>query len=1477
MARKSDIRLRRSATQGSIPTTSNLNLGEVALNTYDGKLYVKKTFGSLSRVVEVGSSSYDYNLATGVTETLVVTVTTTSSDHRYNGTGSSSKYFINGLPSPYLNLVPGVTYRFDVSDGSNSGHPFRFYYEADKTTAYTTGVTTNGTAGQSGAYVEILATDSTPPILHYQCSAHANMGNQASFSTRNFTGFDTDDLTEGSSNLYYTDARFDTRFATKDTGDLTEGSNLYYTDARADARIALQVGANLDLSSKDTDDLSEGSTNLYYTDTRARSAISASGDLSYNSSTGVMSFTQRTDAQVRGLISVTDAGGDGSLAYNNSTGVITYTGPSASEVRAHFSAGTGVTISSGQISIGQAVATTSDVQFNDVQVDGTLTSDDITSTNISVAGNATITGNLTVSGTTTTVNSNTVNIGDNIIVLNSDETGTPSQDAGIEIERGTSTNKTFVWDETNDRWTLGTESLVAGTFIGNLTGNVTGTVSSLSNFDTDDLSEGSTNLYYTNARADARIGAASIGDLSDVDITTNAPSSGQVLKWDGSNFVPGTDLSGSSASNSFETITVSGQSNVVADSSTDTLTLVAGTGMSISTNASTDTITFTSTATGTVTETFKTLAVSGQSDIVADSATDTLTFAAGSGISLSTDASTDTLTITSTATGSVTEAFKTIAVSGQSDIVADSATDTLTLVAGSGMTISTNATSDTLTFASSGGGSSQSAVYTEYVYTATSNQTTFSGSDDNSATLSYNASAVQVFLNGVLQENGTDYTATNGTSVVLTNGASSGDILQVSAFVQVVGYGDSNVDEYSGDGTTTAFTLTANPNDENNTQVFIDGVYQEKATYSVSGTTLTFGTAPPNGTSIEVVTGSRNVTVGDVQGLTVQQDLTLTGLSAQNSEATSLMINGSNVVGTRELGSNAFTSDLSAYDTDNLTEGSSNLYYTDARVDSRLASGSLATISTSGNVTVGGNLTVSGTTTTLNTATLDVEDKNITLNYGSGDTSSTADGAGITIQDAVNSSTDATILWDGTNDEFDFSHDINITGGLTTSAASDLNSDINISGTVSLDGTANELRFYEGSNYVGFEAPALSGDQIWVLPDSDGTAGHALKTDGSGNLSWGTAGDNAFKTIAISGQSDVVADSTSDTLTFAAGTGITLTTNASTDTITITNSSTGDNAFGNIAVSGQTTVAADSTNDTLTLVGQNGVAITTDASTDTVTIDGRTSYSPFTTDLFTTANATTTDFVLSVTPSSEDNLIVFLEGVYQNKNSYTLSSNTLTLDSAPASGEEVVVHIVSDLISGQALVLNNFTGDGSTTDFTLTLAPMNENNTFVYSDGVYQEKSEYSVSGTTLSFTTAPANGDSIEVMIPKMTEINQPATGSIDDAAMYDTTAILPQTVTSTTVASTSATTIATHAAATYRTIKYLVQCTQGTDYHSTEINLIHDGTTVYITEYGTLFDNASLGTFNATISSGNILLQITPGSATSMAVKVVSSAIPV
>ena len=68
------------------------------------------------------------------------------------------------------------------------------------------------------------------------------------------------------------------------------------------------------------------------------------------------------------------------------------------------------------------------------------------------SGNVTVSGNLTVNGTTTTVNSNTVSVGDNIIVLNSDETGTPSQNAGIEVERGTAANVSLLFDEGTDRW-----------------------------------------------------------------------------------------------------------------------------------------------------------------------------------------------------------------------------------------------------------------------------------------------------------------------------------------------------------------------------------------------------------------------------------------------------------------------------------------------------------------------------------------------------------------------------------------------------------------------------------------------------------------------------------------------------------------------------------------------------------------------------------------------------------------------------------------------------------------------------------------------------------------------------------------------------------------------------------------------------------------------------------------------------------------
>ena len=112
---------------------------------------------------------------------------------------------------------------------------------------------------------------------------------------------------------------------------------------------------------------------------------------------------------------------------------------------------------------GSAFVNTANVTHNDVTLTGVLNGPASFTIDPATHGDDTgtviIAGNLTVNGTTTTVNSNQVDIGDSVILLNSDETGAPSQNGGFEIERGTSTNVSFLWDESNDYWTLGDKTL----------------------------------------------------------------------------------------------------------------------------------------------------------------------------------------------------------------------------------------------------------------------------------------------------------------------------------------------------------------------------------------------------------------------------------------------------------------------------------------------------------------------------------------------------------------------------------------------------------------------------------------------------------------------------------------------------------------------------------------------------------------------------------------------------------------------------------------------------------------------------------------------------------------------------------------------------------------------------------------------------------------------------------------------------------
>lgn len=189
----------------------------------------------------------------------------------------------------------------------------------------------------------------------------------------------TTNLPEGT-NLYYTTARADSdaRFAIAVNDGGGDGSLAYNnstgtisyvgpspTEVRAHfsagddiiydsstGKISLDVefaytAANFDSDLRDrlttttTDSIGEGN-NLYYT-------------------------TARADSDAKHAISVTDNGGDGSLSYSSTTGVISYTGPSAAEVRAHFSGGTSIGISSGTISVSQSVDSDADVKFNSVE------------------------------------------------------------------------------------------------------------------------------------------------------------------------------------------------------------------------------------------------------------------------------------------------------------------------------------------------------------------------------------------------------------------------------------------------------------------------------------------------------------------------------------------------------------------------------------------------------------------------------------------------------------------------------------------------------------------------------------------------------------------------------------------------------------------------------------------------------------------------------------------------------------------------------------------------------------------------------------------------------------------------------------------------------------------------------------------------------------------------------------------------------
>lgn len=216
---------------------------------------------------------------------------------------------------------------------------------------------------------------------------------------------------------------------------------------------------------------------------------------------------------------------------------------------------------------------------------------------LAVSGNTVLTGNLTVSGTQTIVNSNTVEIGDNILVLNKDETGTPSQNGGIEVERGTATNVNLLWNESTDKWTVSDGSnsynIIQDLYKNFATDSGTATANSV----TDTLTLTGSGGISTSRSGDT-ITITAAGTLGQQDL-----------------YATFTGDSGSTTANS----------------ATDTLDIEGGTG--ISTAATTDKVTVTFDADNSGLNIFKTVrpqntnnagSVSNGTSAVADAITDTL-------------------------------------------------------------------------------------------------------------------------------------------------------------------------------------------------------------------------------------------------------------------------------------------------------------------------------------------------------------------------------------------------------------------------------------------------------------------------------------------------------------------------------------------------------------------------------------------------------------------------------------------------------------------------------------------------------------------------------------------------------------------------------------------------------------------------------------------------------------------------------------
>lgn len=233
-----------------------------------------------------------------------------------------------------------------------------------------------------------------------------------------------------------------------------------------------------------------------------------------------------------------------------------------------------------------------------------------------------------------------------------------------------------------------------------------------------------------------------------------------------------------------------------------------------------------------------------------------------------------------------------------------------------------------------------------------------------------------------------------------------------------------------------------------------------------------------------------------------------------------------------------------------------------------------------------------------------------------------------------------------------------------------------------------------------------------------------------------------------------------------------------------------------------------------------------------------------------TGNGSNTEFTISESPQTDQHAFVTINGVSQHIDTYSLSGTTLTFDEAPLSTDAIEVRTYNQNVSEVALqnrrvyvfTISNST-DVSGNDDDGTALTFESDLVEVYANGAkLVGGSDYTTGTNTITLTQA----------ITGTVEVVSVARASfLDGIARTDTSAL---------TTTTADQVVDSFSLATFRTAKYIVQMQNGSNYSVAEVLLVHDGTTVYTTEYARIDTSSSLGTIDADISSGLVRLLVTP-----------------